>query len=197
MALMFNTQCYYLFESFVIKINNPTILIFNFRYLNAMRVSENLLKWALRIYPPLFFQRIWVKKFEKDFRGVEIVIRKSIWNRNFNNSIFGGTIFSAADAFYPILFYKILTNKGYKLRAWSKSLEIKYIKPGFTDLYYTIAITDAQIAEAEDILNTVGKYSISHPILIYDKNGVNVASVMNEVYMRNLDFKDMNNAHSN
>ena len=55
----------------------------------------------------------------------------------------------------------------------------------------------AQIAEAEDILNTVGKYSISHPILIYDKNGVNVASVMNEVYMRNLDFFETNNAHNN
>jgi len=172
-------------------------LIFNFRYLKPMRVSENLLKWAMRIYPPLFFQRIWVKKFDKDFRGVEVVIRKSIWNRNYNNSIFGGTIFSAADAFYPILFYKIFTNKGYKLRAWSKSLEIQYIKPGFTDLYYTISITDDQIVEAEEILNTVGKYSISHPILIFDKNGVNVASVMNEVYMRNLDFMETNNAHSN
>ena len=153
-----------------------------------MRVTENLLKWAVRFYPPLFFQRIWVKKIDKGFRGVEVSIKKSIWNRNYNNSIFGGTIFAAADAFYPILFFKILSLKGYKLRAWSRSLEIHYIKPGFTDLYYKIAITDAEIAEAEEILNTIGKYSKPHPIHIFDKNGVNVASVMNEVYMRNLDF---------
>lgn len=168
------------------------ILIFK-----PMRVSENLLKWAVRFYPPLFFQRVWVKKIDEGFRGIEVSIKKSVWNRNYNNSIFGGTIFAAADAFYPILFYKILSLKGYKLRAWSRSLEIHYIKPGFTDLYYTIAITDAQIAEAEEILNTIGKYSISHPILIYDKNGVNVASVMNEVYMRNLNFIETNDAHSN
>jgi hypothetical protein len=162
-----------------------------------MRVSENSLKWLMRFYPPLFFQRIWVKSFDKDFRGVEVRIRKSIWNRNYNNSIFGGTIFAAADAFYPILFFKIFTNKGYNLRAWSRSLEIHYIKPGFTDLYYQISITDEQIAEAEEILTTIGKYSISHPIHIFDKNGVNIASVMNEVYMRNLDFIETNHVHGN
>jgi acyl-coenzyme A thioesterase PaaI-like protein len=162
-----------------------------------MRVSEISLKWLMRFYPPLFFQRIWVKQFDKGFRGVEVRIRKSIWNRNYNNSIFGGTIFAAADAFYPILFYKILSQKGYKLRAWSKSLEIQYLKPGFTDLYYKISINEAEILEAEEILNTIGKYSKPHPIQIYDKNGVNVASVMNEVYMRNLNFIDTNNAHNN
>jgi acyl-coenzyme A thioesterase PaaI-like protein len=162
-----------------------------------MRVSEKSLKWLMRFYPPLFFQRIWVKRFDKGFRGVEVRIRKSIWNRNYNNSIFGGTIFAAADAFYPILFYKILSHKGYKLRAWSKSLEIQYLKPGFTDLYYKISINEAEILEAEEILNTIGKYSKPHPIQIYDKNGVNVASVMNEVYMRNLNFIDTNNAHNN
>jgi Domain of unknown function (DUF4442) len=162
-----------------------------------MRVSENLLKWAIRFYPPLFFQRVWVVKFDKGFRGVEVKIRKSIWNRNYNNSIFGGTIFAAADAFYPVLFFKALSLKGYNLRAWSKSVNIKYNKPSFTDLSYKIYITDAELAEAEEILNTVGKYVKMHTIEIYDKNGVNVASALNEVYMRNLDFIDTTNANNN
>jgi hypothetical protein len=162
-----------------------------------MQVSENLLKWVVRFYPPLFFQRIWVVKFHKDFRGVEVKIRKSIWNRNYNNSIFGGTIFAAADAFYPILFFKALSLKGYKLRAWSKSLHIEYHKPGFTDLFYSISITNSELAEAEEILTTIGKYRKSHPIEIYNKSGINVASVMNEVYMRNLNFVDTTNANNN
>ena len=28
-----------------------------------MLVSENMLKWALRFYPPLLLQRIWIIKF--------------------------------------------------------------------------------------------------------------------------------------
>lgn len=162
-----------------------------------MRLSENLLKWVVRFYPPLFFQRVWAVKFDKGFRGVEVKIKKSIWNRNYNNSIFGGTIFAAADTFYPVLFFKIFSDKGYSIRAWSKSVQIQYNKPAFTDLFFKIYIDDAELAEAEEILNTVGKYTKAHPVEIYDENGVNVASVMNEVYMRNLNFIDTNNAHNN
>lgn len=142
----------------------------------------------MRFYPPLFFQRIWTISFEKDFRGVEVKIKKSIWNRNYNNSIFGGTIFAASDAFYPVLFFKIFTQKGYAIRAWSKSSEIKYLKPSYFNLYFKIHINEAEIIEAEEILNTIGKYTKLHPVEIYDKNGLNVASVVIEVYMRNLNF---------
>jgi len=160
-----------------------------------MLASENLLKWAIRFYPPLFFQRIWLVKIEKDFRGAEVRINKSFWNRNYNNSIFGGTIFSAADPFYAVLFYQIFTHKGYKIRGWAKSSEIKFLKPSFTDLSFKIMVNEADVIEAEEILNTVGKYTKALPIQIFDKKGVNVATVMNELYMRNLNFTD--HAHSN
>jgi hypothetical protein len=153
-----------------------------------MLVSENLLKWIVRFYPPLFFQRIWVVKFHNDFLGVKVKIKKSFFNRNYNNSIFGGTIFAAADPFYPILFHQVFTHKGYKILAWSRASEIQYLKPAVTDLIFEINLTGAEIAEAENILNTEGKYVRSHPLEIYDKNGVNVASLMNEVYVRNLNF---------
>jgi acyl-coenzyme A thioesterase PaaI-like protein len=159
-----------------------------------MPASENSLKWVMRFYPPLFFQRIWVVKFDKDFRGVEVRIKKSLWNRNYNDSIFGGTIFAAADPFYPVLFYQVLSQKGYNIRAWAKSSEIKFLKPGHTHLSFKIQINEPEIIEAEEILNTLGKYTRVYPIDIYDKNGVHVASVLNEIYMRNLNFTD--NAHS-
>lgn len=155
-----------------------------------MLISENLLKWVIRFYPPLFFQRIWVVKFEKDFHGVEVRISKSFWNKNYNQSIFGGTIFAAADPFYPVLFYQIFTHKGYKVRGWAKSSEIKFLKPGTTTLSLKINLDENQIAEVENALSTVGKYTNTYPIDIYDKNGVKVASVMNEIYLRNLNFTD-------
>src|SRR5690606_24363501 len=107
-----------------------------------MRVSENLLKWTIRFYPPLFFQRIWVKKFHKNFRGVDVKIHRSFLNKNYNASIFGGTIFSATDPFYAILFDQILQREGYRVRVWLKSAEIQYIKPAFHALFFTITIND-------------------------------------------------------
>ena len=145
----------------------------------------------MRLYPPLLFQRIWVIKFEKGFRGVYVKINKILFNTNFNNSIFGGTIFSAADPFYPILFHQLLTSKGYDMITWSKSSEIQYYKPGRTDLYFKISISDDEIAGCEHILNSVGKYVKSYYIDIYDKKGEVCVSLMNEVYVRNLKYTDI------
>lgn len=155
-----------------------------------MVVSEVMLKWAMRLYPPLFFQRIWVLNIDKGFKGVHVKIKKSFLNKNYNNSIFGGTIFSAADPFYPVLFHQLLSRKGYKLKVWSKSSSIHYLKPGSSDLYFKINLTDYEIDNAELVLNTSGKYMAHHPIDIYNKDGEICVSVMNEVYLRNLNFTD-------
>jgi hypothetical protein len=153
-----------------------------------MVVSEGFLKWAMRIYPPLFFQRIWVLRFEKAFTGVHVKISKSFLNNNYNNSIFGGTIFSAADPFYPLLFHQVFTNKGYKVIAWSRSSSIQFLKPGLTSLYFKIKLSEEEITEAEHVLNTGGKYVKAHPIDIYNKAGEVCVKIMNEIYVRNLDY---------
>ncbi|MFD2146861.1 DUF4442 domain-containing protein [Mucilaginibacter antarcticus] len=153
-----------------------------------MKVSARLSKWGMRIYPPLLFQRIWVVRIDKEFRGVTVNVNKSLLNRNYNNSIFGGTIFAAADPFYPLLFHQIFIHKGYNVIAWSKSSEIQYLKPGLTKLQFKIRISNEEVAEAEHILNTVGKYIKPHRIDIYNTNGEICVTVMNEVYLRNLNF---------
>ncbi len=151
-----------------------------------MQISENTLKWAMRFYPPLLFQRIWVIKFEKGFTGVHVKIAKSILNTNYNRSIFGGTIFSASDPFYALLFDQLLQRRGYKTRVWLKSAEIKYLKPGRTHLYFKISLSEEDILEAENKLKTVGKFVKSFPMEITNKDGEICAKVINEVYVRNL-----------
>jgi hypothetical protein len=151
-----------------------------------MQVSEGVMKWALRLYPPLFFQRIWIRRFHEGFFGVDVTIRKSFMNKNFNKAIFGGTTYAAADPFYPILFYQVLVRKGYKMNAWSRSAAIRYNKPAITNLHFSIRITDEQIADCEHDLNLHGKYRKSFLIEMFDKNDRLCVSVINEIYIRNL-----------
>lgn len=158
-----------------------------------MVVSENVLKWALRFYPPLLFQRIWVIRFDKGFRGVRVKINKSLINNNYNNSIFGGTIFAAADPFYPLLFHQVLTHKGYNIRVWLKSAGINYLKPGRTDLFFDIRLAENDIEEIEYILNTNGKHVKAYPIEMYNKEGELCVSVSSEIYIRNLEHAETNN----
>ena len=151
-----------------------------------MKLSENMLKWAIRLYPPLFFQRIWVQKFDTGFTGVEVKIGKSFLNTNYNKSIFGGTIFSASDPFYALLFDQIFKKRNITTRVWLKSAQINYLKPARTNLFFKITLTEQQIHEAEHALRTVGKFVKAYPIeLKNDKNEI-CAYVINEVYIRNL-----------
>lgn len=151
-----------------------------------MVISEKAIKWIIRFYPPLFFQRIWVVAFKKDFRGVKVKVNKSLLNKNYNRSIFGGTLFAAADPFYPILFQQLLTRKGYKVIVWLKSAQVNYLKPANTNLYFDIDLDEDTIREAEYILNTSGKYIQTFSIEMFDKQDELCVSVQAEVYIRNL-----------
>jgi acyl-coenzyme A thioesterase PaaI-like protein len=154
-----------------------------------MAVSENTLKWLMRLYPPLFFQRIWVREFSKGFKGVKVKINKSLLNKNYNGSIFGGTIFAAADPFFPILFNQTLNLNGKKrLKIWSKSSKIDFLKPGLTDLFFEIKLTDTDIERVLETLTIVGKYEGCFPVDIYNKNDEICVSLLIEVYVRDLDF---------
>lgn len=150
-----------------------------------MMVSERTLKWALCFYPPLLFQRIWVKRFHPGFRGVDVKISNSYLNRNYNGSIFGGTIYAATDPFYAILFDQLMQRRGFKVRVWLKSASIQYLKPGLTNLNFTLSITDQMINEAEDALTHLGKFVKAYPMELYNAQGELCATVMNEVYLRN------------
>jgi len=153
-----------------------------------MKISENSLKWLMCFYPPMFFQRIWVKKVHPGFKGIDVKINRSLFTSNLGNSIFGGTIFSATDPFYALLFGQIMQHKGFKITVWLKSAQIQYIKPGRTDLFYTITISDEMIADAERALQTEGKFIKMYPIEIFDRHGELCATALNEVYIRNLEF---------
>ena len=153
-----------------------------------MKISENTLKWLMRIYPPMLFQRIWVKKIHKNFKGVDVKINRSFFTTNLGNSIFGGTIFAATDPFYALLFGQLMQRKGFKVTVWLKSAQIQYIKPGRSDLHYTITISDAMIETAEKTLKEEGKFVKAYPIEIFDTSGELCATALNEIYLRDLDF---------
>jgi len=153
-----------------------------------MKLSEFTLKWLMNLYPPMLFQRIWVKKIHKNFRGADIKINRSLVTSNLGNATFGGTLFSATDPYYAMLFGQIMQHKGYKITVWLKSAEIQYLKPARTDLFYTITITDEMIADAEFALNNDGKFVKNYPIELFDKSGELCVTALNEIYIRNLNF---------
>jgi len=149
-----------------------------------MKVSKNTLKWGMRLYPPLLLQRIWIRNIDPGFRGADVKINRSLITLNFGKAIFGGTIYTATDPFYAMLFGQIFKHKGYNISVWLKSASIHFLRPGRNDLHYRISITDEMIDEAEEALNKHGVFVKSYSIEIYSKSGDLYAVAKNEIYIR-------------
>lgn len=149
-----------------------------------MIFSHKLGRFLLNLYPPFVFNRIKIISIEEGFKGCVVRIRKSIWNRNMNGTIFGGSLFSASDPFYAILYWQIFERKGYKIQTWLKSAEIHYMRPADQNLYLEFHITDEDILEAEESLNSIGKHKQTHEIRYKSKDGDIYVIAKTEVYLR-------------
>jgi hypothetical protein len=149
-----------------------------------MQVPKFLLRFVLNIFPPLLFNRIVLKEISDDFMQMKVVLRRSLFNINFHKTIFGGSIFSACDPYFPTMYYHIFTNKGRKLIIWLKAAEIQYLKPADSTLKLHFKITKDEIQLAEETLNEKGKFEIWHTIEAINKKGVVCARAKMQVYLR-------------
>ena len=149
-----------------------------------MQIPRFVIKFVLNIFPPLLFNRIVLKEISDDFLEMKVVLRRSLFNINFHKTIFGGSIFSACDPYFPTMYYHIFANKKRKLIIWLKSAEIQYLKPADSTLKLDFKITKEDIHLAENTLNEKGKFEIWHTVEAINKKGVVCARAKMQVYLR-------------
>ena len=149
-----------------------------------MQIQKYAIQFVLNIFPPLLFNRIVLKEISDDFMQMRVVIRRALFNINFHKTIFGGTIFSACDPYFPTMYYHIFAKKNRKLIIWLKSAEIQYLRPADTSLKLHFIITKEDILLAEETLDKEGKFEIWHDVEAISKKGIVCAKAKMLVYLR-------------
>lgn len=149
-----------------------------------MQTPKFIVKFVLNLFPPLLFNRIVLKHISDDFSEMQVVLKKAIFNINFHKTIFGGSIFSACDPYFPTMYYHIFANKDRKLIVWLKAAEIKYLKPANSSLKLNFKITEENIQMAERNLNDTGKFEIWHTVEAINKEGIVCAKASIQIYLR-------------
>jgi len=152
------------------------------------------LKLTLNIFPPLFFNRIYLKNISPDYKQMNVVLKKSFTNINYYKSIFGGSIFSACDPFFPIMYYHIFRKK--KLIVWTKSAEIQYLSPAKSTLTLNFKISENNIEEIRSAIKKYGKCEIKNRVTAIDKKKNACAEAEITVYLRDPNFIDQNSSIS-
>ena len=148
------------------------------------------IKFVLNIFPPLLFNRIVLKEISDDYMEMKVVLRRALFNINFHKTIFGGSIFSACDPYFPTMYYHIFKNKGRKLIIWLKAAEIQYLKPADSNLKLHFEISENEMQLAEKTLNDKGKFEIWHTVEAINKKGVICARAKMLVYLRDDKMKN-------
>lgn len=155
-----------------------------------MQVPRFLLKTVLNLFPPLLFNRIVLKEISNDFMQMRVVLRRALFNMNFHKTIFGGSIFSACDPYFPTMYYHIFANKNRKLIIWLKSAEIQYLRPADSTLKLHFEITEADVEKVEKKIDEIGKTEIWHTVEAINKKGVVCAKASMLVYLRDDNKKE-------
>ncbi|MCX6218675.1 DUF4442 domain-containing protein [Spirosoma sp.] len=108
--------------------------------------TESFKTWRFRQfmnwYPMYFGTGGKILFWSGDSREVHLRLRRNLWTYNYVGTIFGGSMFAAADPFYMLMLLRIL-GKSYVV--WDKTGSIRFRKPGRQTLYARFNITDEQL----------------------------------------------------
>jgi acyl-coenzyme A thioesterase PaaI-like protein len=147
-------------------------------------LSRRYGRLLLNLFPPFIFNRIRIVSVGDGFRSCSVRVRPSLLTRNLNGTIFGGTIFSAADPFYAVMFWQIFARQGMRVQSWLKSASIEYLRPAAGDLTLEFALSEEDIEDAKTTLERDGRYTRTFSIEALDPKGKVCARMTNEVYLR-------------
>ena len=147
-------------------------------------LKPNELKRMLNLWFPFLMNRIQIISINEDFHEMQVCLKHSFWNRNPNKSIWGGSITSALDPFFPVMMKQIVLRKGINTEFYSKAVHVEFLKKVESHLYFYFKINDAEVMEAEEKLENSGKYESWHTADGVDDKGNVCVHGQVQVYLR-------------
>ena len=156
------------------------------------RYSSRLLKRVMNLFPPLLVNRIRIAEADSLFMNLDVEVKYSWLNKNLQKAMFGGTIFSAIDPYYAVMYWQIFNSKGIPMEVWIKKVEIKYKIAATSDLKIQFSLKDSDINSAVQGLKKEGKYEIWHDVEAKNEAHEVCAEARVLVHIRNSKKHDLN-----
>ena len=147
-------------------------------------LHPNELKRMLNLWLPFMVNRIQIISISEDFHKMEVRLKHSFWNRNPNKSIWGGSITSALDPFFPIMMKQILLKRGILTDFYSKAVNVQFIKMVKSNITFQFSISEEEVTVTEKELNQNGKYEGWHSADGIDSKGNICVNGRVQLYVR-------------
>ena len=147
-------------------------------------LKPNELKIMLNLWFPFLVNRIKILSITNDFNQMDVQLKHSFWNRNPNKSVWGGSITSALDPFFPIMIKQVMLKKGIRTDFFSKAVHVEFVKQVNTHVLFQFKIKETEIIKAENSLKNNEKYEDWHTVEGIDSSGNICVNGKVQVYLR-------------
>ena len=118
-----------------------------------------------------------------DLMDIHIRLPISYRNRNYVNSIFGGSMFAAVDPFPMVQLMNIIGND---YVVWDKAAEIKFRRPARQDLYAEFTYSPEEVEEIRNQVAEKQEIEITKTTKLTDRNKQKVFCEVNKtIYIAN------------
>ena len=135
----------------------------------------------MNIWAPFLGAGIRIKRFDPDWRAVDVEMKLRWWNSNFVGTHYGGSLYSIADPFFMIM---LIENLGKDYIVWDKAASIRFKKPGRGTVRASFRLTEDQISEIRQAADAQGKIERNFTVQVTDDSGNVIAEVEKLLHIR-------------
>lgn len=141
-------------------------------------------RMLLNLYPPFLGAGIRIRRIASDWKAIDVEMKLRWWNRNKVGTHYGGSLYSMTDPFFMLM---LIENLGKDYIVWDKSASIRFRKPGRGTVFASFRLSEEQISEIRQALNSQSKVQRVFMVEVKDESGTVIAEVEKLVHVRRKD----------
>ena len=143
-----------------------------------------LLRLGFNLFPAYRGTGARIAYIADDLREIRVRIPLNWRTRNYVGTIFGGSMFGAADPIYMVMLIRVL---GPEFVVWDKAGSIRFRRPGRSTLHARFVLTDEVLDSIRAELAEAPKIERVFRVELVDDAGVVHAEVEKTIHIRHKD----------
>jgi len=142
------------------------------------------MRMLINLWPPFVGAGIRIRRLSPDWTEIDVEMKLRWWNRNYVGTHYGGSLYSMADPFFMVM---LIENLGKDYIVWDKSASIRFKKPGRGTVSASFRLSEGQIREIKQALNSQQKIERVFTVEVKDESGSVIAQVEKLLHIRRKD----------
>jgi len=143
--------------------------------------SKRHMRTFLNIWAPFLGAGIRIKRFDPDWKEIDVEMKLRWWNANYVGTHYGGSLYSMADPFFMLM---LIENLGKDYIVWDKSASIRFKKPGRGTVFASFRLSEDQIREIKLAVDAQGKIERTFMVEVKDDAGNVITEVEKLLHIR-------------